>query len=846
MTQLLRRPTRPIALSAFVLTALMTACNPQGGTSTVTGVTVSPATVTLPPSSTASLTATVSGTGSFTQTVTWTSSDSSVAKVDANGVVTAIKTGSATVTATSTSDTTKSGTSKVTVDASAFPPDGVKVNFQPTTTAAISGYAVDSGAPYNDTRGYGWITQATATAATASHVPLDLSKNTRDRKIAGVEPRLNTFIHMQYTSGSADGTATPGAWEYKVPNGTYTVTVAVGDATSIDSTNVINVENQPAITAFTPVNERHFRASTLRVNVTDGRITVDARTGTNTKLAYAIIAPGTRPSVATTSPDEGQTLVFLDDSFTADLNTVKTSNATGVGIDAKTLTASSVKLTNLATGAAVAATLNTSGGGDAIVLKPNADLAANTRYRVDVTSGLKDNAGNAFLPYSTTFTTGTSRRGNSALAFTQVKLPNVPTDKAYTSVEMGPDGKLYAATLGGEILRFAINADGTLAAPQIITSLIAQQGPRTIIGLKFDPTSTADNLILWISNNNTYDFTKDVPDWTGKITRLSGPNLATVQDVVTGLPRSVKDHLTNSVAFNPKESNVLYVLQGSNSAMGAADPTWGNRPERLLSGAMLRLDLNRLPQSAWPLNAKTSDGGSYNPYAAGAPLTLYATGIRNAYDMVWHTNGQVYVPTNGSAAGGNTPAGTPGAPCADGTTYSGPSVPPLTNASLQNDYLFRIQQGGYYGHPNTLRCQFVMNGGNPTNVADPAEVVAFGSNSGYPVGTMPDKNYKGFAFNFGEHASANGAIEEYSTVSTSATKNKLLVVRYSKQKDIIVLTPGGTSLDIVSSQEGVAGLTFSPSPLDLTENRTNGYLYVAQLDETTGSGTITLAKPKPQ
>ena len=37
-------------------------------------------------------------------------------------------------------------------------------------------------------------------------------------------------------------------------------------------------------------------------------------------------------------------------------------------------------------------------------------------------------------------------------------------------------------------------------------------------------------------------------------------------------------------------------------------------------------------------------------------MTVYASGIRNAFDLVWHTNGQLYVPTNGSAAGGNTPA----------------------------------------------------------------------------------------------------------------------------------------------------------------------------------------------
>jgi hypothetical protein len=57
------------------------------------------------------------------------------------------------------------------------------------------------------------------------------------------------------------------------------------------------------------------------------------------------------------------------------------------------------------------------------------------------------------------------------------------------------------------------------------------------------------------------------------------------------LPRSAKDHLSNSLAFGP--NGKLYMTQGSNSAMGAPDNAWGNRPERLLTGAVLEIDPNR-------------------------------------------------------------------------------------------------------------------------------------------------------------------------------------------------------------------------------------------------------------
>ena len=59
-----------------------------------------------------------------------------------------------------------------------------------------------------------------------------------------------------------------------------------------------------------------------------------------------------------------------------------------------------------------------------------------------------------------------------------------------------------------------------------------------------------------------------------------------------------------------------------------------------------------------PLDVQTEDGGSYDPFASGAAVTIFGQGVRNAYDLVWHSNGFLYVPTNGSAPG-NTPASDP-------------------------------------------------------------------------------------------------------------------------------------------------------------------------------------------
>jgi hypothetical protein len=599
------------------------------------------------------------------------------------------------------------------------------------------------------------------------------------------------------------------------------------------------VEGKTVISGFVPTATQKFTATTRIVNVTDGKLTINTKGGKDSKLNYIAIAVANRPSVRMSNPTNNQTKVSPDISITADVNLPNS------GIALNSLSASTIKLIDSSTNRQVAANYNTSGGGDVIVVSPINHLKNNTKYLLKITDGVKDSNGTAFLPYSISFTTGILRNEASHISFEQISLPNVPA-KPYTTVSIGPDNKLYAATLQGEILRFPINANGTLGKPQTISSLqTANGGKRTIIGMHFDPSSTnASNLILWVTNNYYWHGTVDAPDWTGKITRLSGSNLETVKDYVVDLPRSNRDHLTNSIEFKPNEPKVLYVLQGSNSSTGAPNNTWSNRPERLLSAAVLRVDLSKI--TSLPLSVKTEDGGSYNPFKPGAAVTIFGSGVRNAYDLVWHTNGQLYVPTNGSAAGGNTPNTPIPLPhaCqnridkASNGAYTSPSVPGLSNIGTQRDYLFRIVKNGYYGHPNPKRCEWVLSGGNPTANTDPSQV------NEYPIGTLPDRNWKGIAFDFGEHFSPNGIIEYHSNVLGGKLKGKLLVIRYSSGKDIIVLTPGGANLDIISSQTGITGFTgFNPSPLDLVENPTNGHIYVAQLNEGTGMGKITLLRP---
>ena len=539
--------------------------------------------------------------------------------------------------------------------------------------------------------------------------------------------------------------------------------------------------------------------------------------------------PTARPSVANTRPANGATEVARDGYIAADLV------LPNGGVDSATLTAATVRLYRSGDGVPVPGEPGTTGGGDQILFTPTVLLDPNTRYTFEVTDGVHDSTGAAFIPFSVSFTTTSAAPPiDPTLSFEKVRLPNT-TGLRFTALNVGPDGKLYAGVVDGRILRYPVNADGTLGTAQTITTLqTANGGNRLLTGFAFDPASTAANPIVWVAHGQyAFGETDDdyADDWTSKVTRLSGANLATVQDVLVNLPRSARDHLTNQPVFGP--DGALYFDQGSNTSMGAPDVAWGERVERLLSGAILRLDLTKLPATL-PLDVKTPDGGgTYNPSAAGAPLTIYAAGVRNAYDLVWTRDGTLYAPTNGAAAGGSTPAGG-GAPAVEGVT------------TTQHDFLFKVQPGGYYGHPNPIRNDFVLNGGyTPSNGLDVNEVPDYGTVTG-GAAVNPDPDYKGYAWDFGLNISPNGILE-YSNSSAfgGMLAGKLLVVRYSGPGDIVVLTrrPDGA---IESQNTGVAGLKGFVDPIDITEDPATGNLYVSDYGQRNGGARqIYLLRPIP-
>ena len=678
----------------------------------------------------------------------------------------------------------------------------------------------------------------------------------------------------------ADGTrnVSPGAAvkvELDLPNGGVSLTSATPNSVTLTDTatgqavdTTVRLDNNSESLTLTPTNDLGF-ATEYRFDLTnavedEAGQALEAYSSTFTTLSDGV------PAVLRSRPADGDNAVSIYD--TSAIN--NDINAVGGGVDPASLGADSVYLTNLVTGERVVGTASTSGGGDTITFALDGQLTEGTEYQFDVTSGVQAVDGTPFIPYTSTFTTSGSGSENPTQPTLDIELAFQQTSNEvrHSSLAVGPDGNLYASTIDGRILRYPIVEDGSLGAPETLTTLIDPDGsPRLIIGFTFDPTATADNLIAWVSSTSFTGFVdggslqnnNEAFKWAGKITRLGGTNLMTQQDVVVGLPRSSKDHVTNSIAFNPAEPGVLYFVQGSNTAMGAPDSAWRFQEERVLTGAVLRLDYAAV--GAGTLNVQTEDGGTYDPFASGAPLTVYASGTRNAYDLVWHSNGSLYVPGNGSAAGGNMPRYAPlpgtcenrtdggytGTMLTDtsalpnyvstGTTPDGATVPVdgwRINRTMK-DYLFRIEQGGYYGTPNPKRCEWILFGGG-VGTGSKDDII-----DGFPSSVTPDPNYRGYAHNFGQNISPNGVIE-YQGTAFSQYNGMLLVVRYATGDNIVALALDGSG-NVTGEEQPVVGNNSFADPIDLTEDPRTGFLYVSSYDQTDENPKptgITLVRPQ--
>jgi len=379
-----------------------------------------------------------------------------------------------------------------------------------------------------------------------------------------------------------------------------------------------------------------------------------------------------------------------------------------------------------------------------------------------------------------------------------------------TNMAWAPDGKLYVTEMLGTIHAITYDASLNVVSDTPITSLIDSLGQRLTLGIAVhqDDAQDSNNYSLWLSSSSP-SLDQGVAN-SSEITRLSGPGFATVEHIITGLPRAIANHALNSIHFGP--DNRLYIAAGGNTGAGApvnVATEFGDREEQPLTAALLVADV-------FATGFDGSCANNLNIYGpAPCDVVPYATGLRNSYDFTFHSNGELYATDNGLGVTGAFPHSP--IPDCSGLSNPAPVSQGGNNPGSQDDLLVRVLHGKYYGHPNPSRNECVFK-------------------DGHYQGVSPLPNYEPPMASPGRNASADGIIEYTSNRACGKLKGNLLISRYSLGDDIlrVQLSPDGKT--VIAQDTLINGFN---DPLTVTEHQ--GNLFVAEL----GSGQLTALKPQP-
>lgn len=188
-------------------------------------------------------------------------------------------------------DTKINSVKAIPVATPAIEDDRVKVNFQPANASTHRGYEVDAGAAYDAERGYGW------------HLPDGHARQCADRHQRDNQ-RLDTNCRAT-TRWTADAGLihSPASWSAAAANGTYDVTITVGDVGTSNSSLVhstqINgtvVHDRVETTNADPTDER-----TVRIEVLDEHLHLTFEGGSDTRvMSFKAVPVAAAPT--TTSP----------------------------------------------------------------------------------------------------------------------------------------------------------------------------------------------------------------------------------------------------------------------------------------------------------------------------------------------------------------------------------------------------------------------------------------------------------------------------------------------------------------------------------------------------------------
>ncbi|NBD17493.1 MAG: hypothetical protein GVY04_15555, partial [Cyanobacteria bacterium] len=394
----------------------------------------------------------------------------------------------------------------------------------------------------------------------------------------------------------------------------------------------------------------------------------------------------------------------------------------------------------------------------------------------------------------------------SPISFT---VKSVPTLNLPTRATWGPDGRLYVSSLRGDIAAYEFDDDYNIVSTQNIET-IAPLSNHEILGLAFNPFDTEPKLYvahahLKANGGTSFPVTEYSP-YSGQVSVLSGPDFSTLTPLITGIGVSNHDHGINGLDFDNQGD--LYVAVGGNTNAGIVSDAIGGLDESPFTAAVLKADItkadfngainytlpdgfldNYLAENNLTLEDFTlEDGKLFDPsdsqvfgYAAnvveGVDVSVYSSGTRNPFDILFTTQGSLYATDNGA----NFNAGNA-------------STGPDTKTELggkQFDELLLLSDGGYFGHPNRNRGR-----------TDSRQNVFYGTNNPYEE-SIEDVFTEPIGL-FGKN-STNGMDEYRATTFGGQLRGNILAHEYNSEVWNVDLTPDGTQVEGISDLNVING-----------------------------------------
>jgi N-acetylneuraminic acid mutarotase len=449
--------------------------------------------------------------------------------------------------------------------------------------------------------------------------------------------------------------------------------------------------------------------------------------------------------------------------------------------------------------------------------------------------GLIEGGGNPTDAHEVFFLNGATTCGSAApVGFGKSKLTGAPAT-AVTSLQFGPDGRLYVAQQDGLIKAYTVARNGpnsyavtkteSITAIQAIPnhnddgSLNSSFKVRQVTGILVK--GTASNPVIYATSSDprigggSSGADTNLDTNSSVVSRLTWNGTGWQEvDLVRGLPRSEENHSANGLALD-SANNTLYVAIGGNTNKGAPSNNFALLPEYALSGAILKIDLGAIGNTTYDLPTLDdenrtgtadvndpfggNDGKNQAKLVTGGPVQVHASGFRNPYDVVLANSGRMYTIDNGGNAGwGDVPKQEgPAGTCTNDVNEPG---------TTDSDGLHLVAGSSYYGgHPNPTR----GNTANKFNTSNPQSPVAAanaiecdyrkpGTENGalatFPASTNGLAEYT--ASNFG------GAMQ--GNLLTASFDNTIYRIRLNATGDSVVLkdplfsTVDTTPLDVVA------------------------------------------------